>query len=94
MTQYNDRSILYRAKFKIAMYNEDTLIAWGVKSGSMKRRLKKRLIDNLHKQALEEDERISALLALADKVLNAMEDVDAIMKIVDEAFDIHAEEEE
>lgn len=62
MTQYNDRSILYREKFKIAMYNEDILIAWGVKSESMKRRLKKRLIDNLHKQALEEDERISALL--------------------------------
>lgn len=52
---YNDRSVLNREQFEIAMKNEQRCVDWGFITSYLMDRMRKFLIDNLHTVALKEN---------------------------------------
>lgn len=56
---YNDRSVLDRKGFEIAMNNEQRCVDWGFISEHLKNRMKHFLIENLQVVALKENDIIN-----------------------------------
>ena len=53
---YNDRSVLSRKEFELAMKNEQRCVDWDFITPYLMGRMKKFLIDNLHTVALKEND--------------------------------------
>lgn len=71
--QYNDRSVLNRKGFALAMKNEQRSVDWGYISEHFKKRMKHFLIENCQTIALQENKEFD-ILSLFD--LDTMSELD------------------